>query len=108
MSRSSQLGRRYTVAACTSAGATVTHERVWKTCEPSCEAREAKSFIIPVVHSPPGAMGHVAAPELPSQEGTTLSCGTHGSPGAPLSGKQNLEPWDMWQPQSSPLRKVEP
>jgi hypothetical protein len=41
-----------------------------------------KPFFIPVVHSPPGTMGHVAAPELPSQEGRARSRGTRGSTGA--------------------------
>jgi hypothetical protein len=47
-------------------------------------------------------MGHVAASELPSQEGRALSRGTRGSTGAPLSGRQNTEPWDTWQCRSSP------
>jgi hypothetical protein len=55
-----------------SAGALVTHERGLETREPSCVARTAKPFIIPVVHSPQGAVGHMATPELPSQEGRAL------------------------------------
>jgi hypothetical protein len=47
--------------------------------------RAAKPFFIPVVHSPPGAVGHVASPELPSQEGRAQSPGTRGSAGAHLS-----------------------
>jgi hypothetical protein len=49
-------------------------------------------------------MGHMAALELPSQEGRALSCGTHGSTGAPLSERQSSEPWDTWQHQSSPCQ----
>jgi hypothetical protein len=41
-------------------------------------------FFIPVVHSPLGAMGHVAVLELPSQEGRARRHGTHGSTGAHL------------------------
>jgi hypothetical protein len=51
----------------------------------SCVPKVAKPFSILVVHSPPGAMGHVAAPELPSQEGRARSHRTHGSTGAHLS-----------------------
>jgi hypothetical protein len=69
--------------------------------------RAAKPFFIPVVHSPPGAVGHVAAPELPSQEGKAPSRGTRGSTGAPLSGRQSLEPWDTWQRRSSPQQEGE-
>jgi hypothetical protein len=47
--------------------------------------RPAGPFFIPVVHSPPGAVGHVAASELPSQEGRVPSRGTRGSTGAHLS-----------------------
>jgi hypothetical protein len=68
-----------------SAGALVTHERGLETREPSCVARTAKPFIIPVVHSPQGAVGHMATPELPSQEGRAQSPGTCGSARAYLS-----------------------
>jgi hypothetical protein len=60
------------------------HERVLETREPSCVLRAAKPFFIHVVHSPLGVMGHVTAPELPSQGGRVLSHGTHGSTGAHL------------------------
>jgi hypothetical protein len=60
------------------------HERALKTCELSCVPRAAKLFFIPMVHSPPGVVGHVAASELPSQEGRTQSHGTCGSIGAHL------------------------
>jgi hypothetical protein len=78
------------------------HQRALKTHEPSRVPRAAKPFFIPVIHNPPGAVGHVAAPELPSQEGRALSRGTHGSTRAPLSGGQSSEPWDRWQCRSSP------
>jgi hypothetical protein len=68
------------------------HERVLKTREASCVARVAKPFFIPMVRSPSGAGGHVAAPELPSQEGRALSRGTRASTGASLSGRQSPEP----------------
>jgi hypothetical protein len=42
------------------------HERALETREPSCVTKEAKHFFIHVVHSPPGVVGHVIAPELPS------------------------------------------
>jgi hypothetical protein len=45
----------------------------------------AKHFFILVVHSLLGAVGHVAAPELPFQEGRARSHRTHGSAGAHLS-----------------------
>jgi hypothetical protein len=68
--RSDQLGRRCivgcTVAACTSVGASVTHERALKTRETSCVPKAAKLFFIPVAHSPPGAVRCVTASELPS------------------------------------------
>jgi hypothetical protein len=46
--------------------------------------RAAKLFFIYVVHSPSEAVGHVAAPELPSQKGRTVSRATRGSTGAHL------------------------
>jgi hypothetical protein len=61
------------------------HERSLETRKPTCVPRADKSFFIPVVHSPSRTMGHVAAPELPSQEGRARSRGTHGSTGARLS-----------------------
>jgi hypothetical protein len=45
------------------------HERVLETRKPSRVLSAAKPFFIPVVHNPSKAVGHVAAPELPSQEG---------------------------------------
>jgi hypothetical protein len=46
--------------------------------------RAAKPFFILVVHSPPRAVGHVAAPELPSQEGRAPHRGTRDSIGGHL------------------------
>jgi hypothetical protein len=45
------------------AGASVTRDRAWDTCEPSCVPHA------PVVYFPLGAMGYMAAPELSSQGG---------------------------------------
>jgi hypothetical protein len=73
MSRSGQLGLRYTVESNCSgmsvrlASASVTRDRALHTCEPSCVPRTVRSFFIPVVHSPLGAVGYVAAPELLSR-----------------------------------------
>jgi hypothetical protein len=67
------------------ASPSVTHERALETCEPSCVSRAAKHFFIPVVHSLRETVGHVAAPELPSQEGRALSHETRGGVGAHLS-----------------------
>jgi hypothetical protein len=79
MSRSGQLGRRHTVEPNYSglsarlASTSVTRERALETCEPSCVPEAGRPFFIYVVHSPPGAVGHVAVPELPSQEGRAQS-----------------------------------
>jgi hypothetical protein len=75
MFRSGQLGLRCIVEPNCSgmsarlAGASVTHDRALDTCEPSCVPRTARPFFIPVVHSPLGAVGYVAAPELSSRGG---------------------------------------
>jgi hypothetical protein len=74
----------HTVAACTSADASVTHKHALKICKPSCVPRTTKPFFIPMVHSSPGAVRHMAAPELPSQEGKARSHGTCGSTRAHL------------------------
>jgi hypothetical protein len=77
MSRSDQLGLRCTVEPnCSSlsarlAGASVTHDRALDTCELSCVPGAARPFFIPVIHSPLGAVGYVAAPELSSRGGET-------------------------------------
>jgi hypothetical protein len=85
-----------TVVARMFAGASVTHERALETREPIYVPRVAKSFFIHVVHSPLGTVGHVAAPELPSQEGRARSHGTRGSTGALLSGRRGPDPRDTW------------
>jgi hypothetical protein len=80
--------------------------------------RAAKPFFIPVVHSPPRAVGHVAAPELPSQEGTARAVGHVAAPELPsqegralghvvaseltLTRRQGPGPQDTWQRRSSP------
>jgi hypothetical protein len=75
MSRSGQLGLRCTVELNCSgmsarlAGASVTRDRALDTCEPSCMPGAARSFFIPVVHSPLGAVRYVAALELSSRGG---------------------------------------
>jgi hypothetical protein len=51
------------------AGASVTCDRAFDTCEPSCMPGAARPFFIPVVHSLLGAVGCVAAPELSSRGG---------------------------------------
>jgi hypothetical protein len=61
-----------------------------ETREPSCVPRVAKPFFIHVVHSPSGAVGHVAAPEFPSREGIASSrgtCGTNSSVGVNPHGR---------------------
>jgi hypothetical protein len=63
------------------------HERALETSEPSCVHRVVKPFFILVIHSPPGVMGHVALPELPSQEDRAPSCGTHCSIRAQQGGE---------------------
>jgi hypothetical protein len=75
ISRSGQLGLRCTfepncstLSVCL-AGASVTRDRALDTCEPSCVPRAVRSFFIPVVHSPLGAVGYMAAPELSSWGG---------------------------------------
>jgi hypothetical protein len=56
-----------------------------ETRETSCVSRTAKPLFIPVVHSPSRVVRHVAALELPSQEGKALSRETRDSVGAHLS-----------------------
>jgi hypothetical protein len=81
----------YTVVACTSADASVTHEHALETRESSCMATTAKHFIIFMVHSLSGAVGHMTAPELPSQEGRARSPNTRDNTEAPLSERQSPE-----------------
>jgi hypothetical protein len=61
------------------------HELALEIHEPNYVPKAAKPFFIPMVYSLSQAVGHVAAPELPSQEGRAQSRGTHGSTGAHLS-----------------------
>jgi hypothetical protein len=75
MFKSGQLGLRCSVESNCSglparlADASVTYDRALNTCEPSCVPAAARPFLIPVVHSPLGAVGYVAAPELSSRGG---------------------------------------
>jgi hypothetical protein len=86
MSRSGQLGLCCTVEPNCSgmyarlAGASVTRDRGLDTCEPSCVSGAARSFFIPVVHSPLGAVGYVAAPELSPRGGEAGATWQHRSP----------------------------
>jgi hypothetical protein len=78
--------------ASTCASASIMHECALETREPSNVPRVAKPFFIPVVHSPPGTVGHMEAPDLLSQEGRARSHGTHSSTGAPISRRQSPKP----------------
>jgi hypothetical protein len=86
MSRSGQLDLRCTIEPnCSSmstrlADASVIHDRALDTCEPSCVPGAARSFFIPMVHSPLGAVGYVAAPKLSSQGGEVEATWQHRSP----------------------------
>jgi hypothetical protein len=79
MSRSGQLGLRCTVELnCNGlsvrlAGTSVTRDRALDTCVPNCVPGAARLFFIPMVHSPLGAVGYVAAPELSSQGGEVVA-----------------------------------
>jgi hypothetical protein len=72
MSRSSQLGLRCTVEP--------NCDRALDTCEPSCVPKAVRPFFIPVVHSPLGAVGYMAAPELSSRGGEVGATWQHRSP----------------------------
>jgi hypothetical protein len=63
---------------------------IGNTCASVMHECASKPFFIPVVHSPSGAVGHVAAPELPSQEGKVPSYGTRGSAGAHLGTEREI------------------
>jgi hypothetical protein len=86
MYRSGQLGLRcsvepnYSGMSARLAGASVTRDRALDTCEPSCVPRAARPFFIPVVHSPLGAVGYVAAPELSSRGGVVGAMWQRRSP----------------------------
>jgi hypothetical protein len=113
MSRSGQLGLCCTVepncsslSACL-AGTLVTCDHALDTCEPNCVPGAVRSFFIPVVHSPLGGVGYMAAPELssqgveagatwqcrspPQQGGVVRSHGTRGSAGAHLGREARSE-----------------
>jgi hypothetical protein len=132
MSRSGQLGLCCTVELNCSdmsarlAGASVTRDRALDTCEPSCVPGAARPFFIPVVHSPLGAVGYVAASELSSRRGRARSDGTCDSTRAHLdreawSGaeehvtalelnsarRRGLRPRDTWQHRSPPRQESE-
>jgi hypothetical protein len=86
MSMSGQLGLHCTIEPNCSAmfarlaGASVARGRALDTCEPSCVPGTARSFFIPVVHSPLGVVGDVAAPELSSRGGKSRVTWQHRSP----------------------------
>jgi hypothetical protein len=61
------------------AGASVTRDSALDTCESSCVPEATRPFFIPVVHSPLGSMGYVAAPELSSRGGEAGPCGGTGA-----------------------------
>jgi hypothetical protein len=75
ISMSGQLGLCCTVELnCSSmsaglVGTSITRGRALDTYQPSCVPGAARPFFIPVVHSPLGAMGYVAALELSSRGG---------------------------------------
>jgi hypothetical protein len=86
MSRSGQLGLHCTVESNCSdlsarlAGASVIRDRALDTYEPSCVSGAARSFFIPVVHSPLEAVEYVAAPELSSRGGEARATWQRRSP----------------------------
>jgi hypothetical protein len=86
MSKSGQLGLRCTIEPnCSSlsarlAGASVTHDHALDTYEPSCVPMAVMPFFIPLVHSPPGAVGYVAVLELSSRESEAGVTWQHESP----------------------------
>jgi hypothetical protein len=65
------------------AGASVTRNRALDTCEPSCVPGAAMPFFIPVVHSPLGAVGYMAAHQSSPLREARL--GPRDSTGAHLS-----------------------
>jgi hypothetical protein len=75
MSKSGQLDMCCTVELNCSgmstrlAGASVTRDHTLDTCELSYVYGAGRSFFIPVVHNPLGAVGYVTAPKLSSQRG---------------------------------------
>jgi hypothetical protein len=55
------------------ADVSITRDRALNTYEPSYVPGAVRPFFIPVVHSPLGAVGYVAAPELSSRGGEVPS-----------------------------------
>jgi hypothetical protein len=96
MSRSGQLSMccivepNCSVMSAHLACASVTRDRALDTYEPSCVPGAARSFFIPVVHSPLESVEYVAAPEPTS------------------AGRRDPELRNTWQRQSSPLGETEP
>jgi hypothetical protein len=86
MSRSDQLGLHCTVEPNCSgmparlAVASVIHDHALDTYELSCVPGAASHFFIPVVHSPLGAVGYMAAPEISSRGGEAGATWQHRSP----------------------------
>jgi hypothetical protein len=86
MSRSNQLGLRCTVELnCGGLSArlvatSVTHDHALEIYEPSCVPGVARHLFIPMVHSPLGAVGYVAEPELSSRGGEAGATWQHRSP----------------------------
>jgi hypothetical protein len=112
MSRSSQLGLRCTVELNCSGlsarltGASVTLNRTLDTCKPSSVPGAARLFFIPMVHSPLGAVGYVAAPELSSRGGEAIATWQRQSPTS--AGRRGPELRNTWQHRSSTLGEAEP
>jgi hypothetical protein len=78
------------------AGASVTHERALEICAPSCVPNTAKPFFIHVAHSPLGAMGYVAAPELSSWEAEHGAMGHVAAPESTSTGRRGPELRNTW------------
>jgi hypothetical protein len=76
---------------CTSTSASVTHECALETHEPTYVPRAAKPFFIPIVYSPPGAVGHVAALEFPLRKVEPRAVGHMAAPDLTSSWRQGLE-----------------
>jgi hypothetical protein len=103
MSKSDQLGLRCAVEPNCSglsarlAGASVTRDCALNTCEPSCMPGVVKPFFIHVVHSPLGAVGYVAAPELSSRGGGRCHV---AAPKPTSTGRRGPELRNTWQRRS--------
>jgi hypothetical protein len=82
--------------------ASVTRERALKICEPSCVSRAARTFFIPVVHSPLGPMGTWQHRSSPLGEAEPEAMEHITAPELTFSGMQGPELRDTWQRRSSP------